>query len=139
MVQSAQKTNCNAGVAHRLGRTVLELGAGGLTLVLLTGCPLVENIPPTNDFAVDNNTEVDLVVTIPDVPDWADGTQSHSVDAGLLVFFSWEASLGDCYGTGAVATDPGGTEVARLDHPVCDGDKWIFEEDGGIVLEQAPR
>jgi hypothetical protein len=124
---------------HWTGRTLIVLLVGGITLALSAGCPTIETKPPTNDFRVDNETDTDLFVTIQNVPDWPDREQSRPVRAGILFFFSWEASLGDCYGSGVVATAPDGTEVARLDGPVCDGDKWIFGADGSIVLEEAPR
>jgi hypothetical protein len=112
---------------------------GGITLALAAGCPTIETKPPRNHFGVDNETDAELVVTIQNIPDQLDGVRSVPVRAGILYFFSWEASLGDCYGNGVVATAPDGTEVARLDGPVCDGDKWIFGPDGSIVLEEAPR
>lgn len=139
MAQSLLKMcNRNVGALPGFGRKAHGLLIGGFTLFLLTGCPLVEDIPPVNHFIVENNTGGDLIVTINDVSDWADEVRSRPVEAGVRFYFEWEASLGDCYGSSVVAADPGGTEVARLDHPACGGDKWIFEEDGGIVLEQGP-
>jgi hypothetical protein len=113
--------------------------AGGAVLALAAGCPTIETVPPTRHFIVENETDAEIVVTIQNVPDWPAGEQSLPVPASLAVSFDWEAPLGDCYGNDVIATASDGTEIARLEGPVCHRDKWIFREDGTNVLEEAPR
>lgn len=115
------------------------LAAVALAVVLLSGC-LVETKPRSSTFMVDNRTPAPITVTIHAMTENPDG-RTMAIPAGNLFGFSWVGAVGSCDGTGAVAIDPDGKELARLSQPVCDGQRWVFEPDGRIHLEpgRSPR
>jgi hypothetical protein len=126
----------------RLSRTrssalLVRLVGCALVLAFATSC-IIETKPLTNGFRVDNRTEADLKITVTDVPEF-NGDSTQTAKAGVVFRFSWEASLGDCYGSAVIAADPDDNEVARLDQPICRGDRWIFEADGRVHLQEASR
>jgi hypothetical protein len=119
--------------------TLARLGSCMLALALATSCILIETQPPRYHFGVDNGTDMDLQITITDVPDSLDETYTQTARAGVLFHMSWEASLGECYGSGVVVTDPDGHHMARLEQPICRNDVWVFEADKRVHLQQASR
>jgi hypothetical protein len=114
---------------------LVRLVGCALVLAFTTSC-IIETKPPTNDFRVVNRTEMDLKITVADVPEH-NGGRTQTARAGVIFHFSWEASLGDCYGSAVIAADPDGNEVARLDQPICRADRWIFEANGRVHLDEA--
>jgi hypothetical protein len=126
----------------RLSRTrssalLVRLVGCALVLAFATSC-IIETKPAANSFRVDNRTEADLKITVTDVPEF-NGERTHTARAGVVTHFDWEASLGDCYGSAVIAADLDGNEVARLDQPICRGDRWIFEANGRVHLQEASR
>jgi hypothetical protein len=126
------------GHPSRTRSTALLVRLVGCVLVLAFATSCILSEPAPYDFRVDNRTVMDLDITVIDVPEF-NGDLTQTAPAGVVFYFGWEASLGDCYGFGVIAADPDGNEVARLDQPICHDDTWIFEADGRVHLQEASR
>lgn len=105
--------------SHRRG--ILERALAPLALLLMaTTCG-------GNAFAIQNNTDGDLTVTV--VDESSQGGANEAV-VGAHNTNTITTGRGACFGTAVTAVDDSGAEVARLEEPACDGDVWVIDEGG---------
>jgi hypothetical protein len=114
-----------------MGRSVALILAI-LAVGMLGGCFIIETKPqPDPIVLIDNRTPHTITITL----------QGLREDHPLRVLtVERERDVGfpirDCLGEGAIATDPSGRALARVDQPLCGGDQWVFHQDGSTMFIQ---
>ncbi len=122
MASGLRRFGARPGAATMLAVMVLAGGAS---------CQLGDHTNP--GFSVNNHRAEAVTIRILDLADLPSNERLREVTVPAR---SYQQLIGpnQCHGSGAVATDPSGTELARLDEPVCFGHEWVFEEDGSVRL-----
>jgi hypothetical protein len=126
-------------MAAGLRRFGTRLGAATMLVAIVfaggASCQLGNHVNP--GFNVDNRRAEAVTIRIVDLADLPSNERLREVTVPAR---SYQQLIGpnQCHGSGAVATDPSGTELARLDEPVCFGHEWVFEEDGSVRLRNLP-